>query len=96
MIPVRKAVSAPANMIDPMRARFSGRAARQIASAAPDRPNILVRNPPPRMPDSGCPAKKQVRMPLQSLQPPTFRVKKNGAFQMWCSPNGSRARSTIP
>ena len=96
MIPVRKAVREPAAMIEPVRARFSGLAVRQIARAAPARPNILNRNPPPRMPDSGCPAKKQVKMPAQSSQPPTLRVKKNGAFQMWCSPNGMSERSTMP
>ena len=73
-MPVRKVVSAAASMIEPMRARFSGFAARQIASAAPHRPNILIGKPPPRMPDSGCPRKKQVRMPWQSAQPPMLMV----------------------
>jgi len=95
-MPVRKEVSAAAIMIEPMRARFSGLAVRQMARAAPARPNIFTRKPPPKIPDSGCPRKKQVRMPLQSSQPPTFTWKKNGAFQMWCRPNGRSARSTMP
>ncbi len=77
VIPVRKDVSAAESMIEPTLTRFSGLEVRQMASAAPGRPNILNRKPPPSLPAFWSPSRKQVSQPWSTapvsafLQDPT-------------------------
>lgn len=59
VMPVRNDVSAAEIMMPPTLARFSGRAHRQIASAAAGSPHILKRYPPARLPAVGSPAVKR-------------------------------------
>jgi len=99
VMPVRKEVSAAEIMMPPTRLRFSGLAERQMARAAPGRPNILNRKAPARIPAVRSPAKKRLMSPLTSLPEASRKEpisKKKGTFQMWWRPKGSSRRSTKP